>query len=105
MSYGGQSGCSHQEHSSFYRGSGRVEVHARRRPLGLCEPRVPAGIGYMPRIGVWSSEGRYRPLLLESLAQALGGQHLPLADLTRRFVHSDRSAVYKQGPSLLRGSW
>jgi hypothetical protein len=43
MSHGGQSGCSHQEHSSFYRGSGRVEVHARRRPLGLCEPRVPAG--------------------------------------------------------------
>ena len=62
-------------------------------------------VGYMPRIGVCSLEGRYRPLLLESLAQALGGQHLPLADLTRRFVHSDRSAVYKQGPPLLRRSW
>jgi hypothetical protein len=40
--------------------------------------------------------GRYRPLLLESLAQAPGGQHLPLADLTGRFVQSDRNAVYKQ---------
>jgi len=35
-------------------------------------------------------------------------QHLPLADLTGRFVQSDRNAVHKQDPGpalLLRGSW
>jgi hypothetical protein len=47
--------------------------------------------------------GRYRPLLLESLAQAPGGQPLPLADLTGLFVHCDRSAVYKQEPALISG--
>jgi hypothetical protein len=31
-------------------------------------------------------QGRYRPLLLDSLAQAPAGQDLPLADLTGRFV-------------------
>src|SRR5208282_4812826 len=31
---------------------------------------------------------------------------LPLADLTGRFVQSDRNAVYKKGPVLIsRGSW
>jgi len=44
-------------------------------------------------------QGRYRPLLLEALAQAPGGQDLPLADLTGCFVQSDRNAVYKQGLS------
>ena len=39
-----------------------------------------------------------RPLLLESLAQAPGGEHLPLADLTGRFVQSDRNAIYKRDP-------
>jgi hypothetical protein len=37
--------------------------------------------------------------VVESLAQALGGQDLPLADLTGRFVQSDRNAVYKEGLS------
>jgi hypothetical protein len=32
--------------------------------------------------------GRYRPLLLEPLAQAPGRQHLPLADLTGCFVQA-----------------
>ena len=31
-------------------------------------------------------QGRYRPLLLEYLALALGGQYLPFADLTGCFV-------------------
>ena len=53
----------------------------------------------MPEIGVRSTQGRYRPLLLEYLALALGGQYLPLADLTGCFVQSDRNAVYKQGLS------
>jgi hypothetical protein len=39
-----------------------------------------------------------RPLLLDSLAQAPGGQDLPLADLTGRFVQGDRNAVHKQDP-------
>ena len=37
-----------------------------------------------------------------------GGQHLPFADLTGRFVQSDRNAVHKQDPGpalILRGSW
>ena len=34
-----------------------------------------------------------------------GGQDLPLADLTGRFVRSDRNAVHKQGPPYLRWSW
>jgi len=41
-------------------------------------------------------QGRYRPLLLDSLAQAPGGQHLPLADLTGCFVQGDRNAVHEQ---------
>jgi hypothetical protein len=44
-------------------------------------------------------EGRYRPLLLEPLAQASGGQDLPLADLTGCFVRGDRDAVRNQGLS------
>jgi hypothetical protein len=52
-----------------------------------------------PEKGVRSTWGRYRPLLLESLAWAPGGQDLPLADLTGRFVQSDGNAVYKQGLS------
>ncbi len=48
-------------------------------------------------------KGRYRPLLLDSLAQAPGGQDLPLADLTGRFVQGDRSAVHKQDPSRFAG--
>ena len=43
-------------------------------------------------------QGRYRPLLLDSLAQAPGGQRLPVADLTGRFVQSDGDAVHKQDP-------
>jgi hypothetical protein len=42
----------------------------------------PKLAGYVPEKGVQSRWGRYRPLLLESLAQALAGEHLPrLADL------------------------
>ena len=48
-------------------------------------------------------QGRYRPLLLEYLALALGGQYLPLADLTGCFVQSDRNAVQIAGPVLIRG--
>ena len=45
-----------------------------------------------------SKKGRYRPLLLDSLAQAPGGQDLPFADLTGRFVQGDGNAVHKQDP-------
>ncbi len=43
-------------------------------------------VGCGPGMGVWLWEGRYRPLLLDSLVQAPGGKHLPLVDLTGRFV-------------------
>jgi len=48
-------------------------------------------------------QGRYRPLLLDSLARAPSGQDLPFADLTGRFVQSDRDAVHKQDPALICG--
>ena len=56
-------------------------------------------IGLVPEIGVRSTQGRYRPLLLEYLALAPGGQYMSLADLTGCFVQSDRNAVYTQGLS------
>ena len=42
-------------------------------------------------------EDRYRPPLLEALAQAAGAQDLRPADLTGRFVQSDRNAVTSAG--------
>jgi hypothetical protein len=43
--------------------------------------------------GVTFAQGRYRPLLPRPLAQASGGHEPLAADLTGRFVGSDRSAV------------
>jgi hypothetical protein len=57
-------------------------------------------VGFVPEKGVRSTQGRYRPLLFESLAQAPAGQDLPFADLTGCFVRSDRNAVCKEGLSL-----
>jgi hypothetical protein len=52
----------------------------------------------------WAVIGRYCSI---HLAQAPGGHHLPLADLTGRFVHCDRNAVTSRTTTRpqLRRSW
>jgi hypothetical protein len=64
----------------------------RRRPQNWSVTRL--------KKGVHSAWGRYRPLLLESLPQALGGQDLPLADRTGRFVQSDEDASREPSDGL-----
>jgi hypothetical protein len=51
-----------------------------------------------PAIGVTSKQGRYRPLLLDSLAQAPAGKICLSLTSRARFVQGDRNAVHKQDP-------
>jgi len=93
------------------------DVHVQRRPFGGCELRArierPVATNANKIRSSWSVtrlgkeycqlQGRYRPLLLDSLARVPSGQDLPFADLTGRFVQSDRDAVYKQDPAQICG--
>jgi hypothetical protein len=49
--------------------------------------------------------GRYRPLLLDSLAQAPGGQDLPLADLRAVSSKATETPFTSRTRPNLRGSW
>src|ERR1700736_107834 len=68
-------------------------------------PDLPKLVGYPPQIGVWSLQGRYRPLLLESLAQAPPGN--TCLSLTSRAVSSKATETPFTSWTRphLRGSW
>jgi hypothetical protein len=66
---------------------------------------MPKLLGYTPRDGVLSKSGRYRPLLLDSLAQAPAGK--TCLSLTSRAVSSKATETpftSRTRPNV-RGSW
>ena len=78
---------------------------AMNQELGRGDERSAKSVGYTPRKGVWSFEGRYRPLLLESSRRPPAGK--TCLSSTSRAVSSKATETpftSRTRPDL-RGSW